>query len=101
MPSEENQRIEALLKAIPKGRVATYGGIALRAGLRNGARQVVRLLHARSEKADLPWFRVLRKDGSIALAEGGGFELQRQLLEAEGVSVSREGRVDLETYGWK
>jgi len=100
-PSEASRRIEAILLRIPKGRVTSYGAVAAAAGLPNGARQVVRLLHARAAFAGLPWHRVLKKDGSIALREGGGAELQKALLAAEGVEVSQDGRVDLKRYGWK
>jgi methylated-DNA-protein-cysteine methyltransferase related protein len=100
MPSEETARIMEVLKRIPRGRVSSYGTVAALAGLRNGARQVVRILHSSSEKEALPWFRLLRKDGSIALPPGEGFELQRSLLEKEGVEVSPEGRVDLSRFGW-
>jgi methylated-DNA-protein-cysteine methyltransferase-like protein len=98
--SEESRRIEEVLRSIPRGRVTTYGAVAERAGLRNGARQVVRLLHARAEKEGLPWFRVLRRDGSIAL-EGEGRALQADLLRAEGVEVDAGGKVDLGRYDWK
>ncbi len=101
MACEETLTMESLLKSIPPGKVTTYGAIAERAGLRNGARQVVRLLHARAEKENLPWHRVLRKDGSLALLEGGGRELQQALLEGEGIAVSKSGKVDLDRYGWK
>jgi methylated-DNA-protein-cysteine methyltransferase related protein len=100
MPSEETKRIIGVLKKIPRGKVTSYGTVAALAGLHNGARQVVRVLHSSAEKEGLPWFRVLRKDGSIALPLGGGFELQRGLLEKEGVALSREGRVDLGKFGW-
>ena len=100
MPSEETKRIIGILKKVPRGKVTSYGTIAALAGLRNGARQVVRILYSSAEKEALPWFRILKKDGSIALPPGEGFELQRSLLKKEGVSVSREGRVDLEKFGW-
>ena len=100
-PSDSTQRIVAVLKSIPRGRVASYGLVARLAGLPNGARQVVRILHTCSEKDGLPWHRVLRADGSIALPPGEGFELQRALLQAEGVEVSARGSVDLADYGWK
>lgn len=99
--TEETERVIAILKRIPRGRVVSYGLVAGAAGLHNGARQVVRILHSRSEKDRLPWYRVLRVDGSIALPPGEGFELQRRLLEAEGVEVSPAGRVDLALFGWK
>jgi methylated-DNA-protein-cysteine methyltransferase related protein len=94
-------RIEAVLRRIPKGHVSTYGTVASIAGLENGARQVVRVLHALAERDGLPWHRVLRKDGSIALPEGGGRELQAALLAGEGVEVDANGRVDLGRYRWE
>lgn len=100
MPSETTKLIAAMLRRIPRGRVSTYGTIGSLAGLTNGARQVVRVLHSMAEKDGLPWHRVLRKDGSIALPEGGGRELQAALLASEGVEVGADGRVDLERYGW-
>ena len=100
MPSEATLRIIESLKGIPRGRVASYGAIAALAGLPNGARQVVRVLHSSAEKEALPWHRLLRKDGSIALPRGEGFELQRAILEREGVEVSADGTVDLGRFGW-
>jgi len=97
--TENTMRIVEAIKAIPPGRVSSYGGIALAAGLPNGARQTVRVLHSLSEKFDLPWHRVLRSDGSIAL-DGGGKELQMQLLRSEGVDVSPDGRVDMNRFGY-
>ncbi|MDR3276707.1 MAG: MGMT family protein [Treponema sp.] len=92
-------RIIEALRAVPPGRVSCYRDIALAAGFPNGARQVVRVLHSLSEKQGLPWHRVLRVDGCIALEAGAGRELQTALLRAEGVEVSGEGRVDLARYG--
>lgn len=100
MPTETTLRIQAVLARVPRGKVASYGAAAAMAGLPNGARQVVRVLHARAASEGLPWHRILRKDGSIALPRGQGFELQKALLEAEGVAVSAAGRVDLARYGW-
>jgi methylated-DNA-protein-cysteine methyltransferase-like protein len=99
MSSDSTLRIKAALKAIPRGMVTTYGAIAAAAGLVNGARQVVRVLHSSAESEGLPWHRILRKDGSIALPAGGGLELQKALLEEEGVLVDKEGRVELARFG--
>jgi len=100
MPTETTKTIIETLKRIPPGKVASYGAVAALAGLRNGARQVVRVLHSSSEKEGLPWHRLLRKDGMIALPRGEGFELQKALLKKEKVEVSPEGKVDLERFGW-
>lgn len=99
MATEITLRLEALIKSIPRGKVASYSSIAQAAGIPNGARQVARLLHSRAESQDLPWFRVVKKDGSIALPRGGGFEVQKKLLAAEGIAVAPSGKVDLERYG--
>jgi len=88
--------IEQIL-SIPQGKVSSYGDIAKRAGLPNGARQVVRVLHSMTEKYNLPWHRVIRSDGRIAL-EGDGRDLQIALLNAEGVKVSSSGKVNKEFF---
>jgi len=89
--------IEQIL-AVPRGKVSSYGGIALKAGLANGARQTVRVLHSLSEKYSLPWHRIIRSNGSIALAEGAGRELQISLLRREGVKISDNGKIDMAKY---
>ena len=93
------RRIVEQILAVPKGRVCSYGGIALKSGLPNGARQVVRVLHSLSEKCGLPWHRIIRRDGSIALGEGEGREVQTALLRAEGVEISSGGKVDMGRFG--
>ena len=92
------RRIIEQIRAIPNGRVSSYRDIALKAGLSNGARQVARILHSMSKKHNLPWHRVIRSDGSIALKTGEGKELQIHLLRSEGVEVSSGGRVDMKWF---
>jgi len=96
--TDSTLRIIEAIKAIPKGKVSSYRDVALAAGFPNGARQTVRVLHSLSEKYDLPWQRVIRSDGRIALREGEGRELQIALLRNEGVEVSADGRVDMKRY---
>jgi len=91
--TDTTRRIIEQILAVPKGKVSGYRDIALQAGLPNGARQTVRVLHSMSEKFNLPWHRIIRSDGSIAL-DGEGRELQITLLSAEGVKVSANGKVD-------
>ena len=92
-------RIKEVLRRVPCGRVATYGGIAASAGLANGARTVARLLHSSATADGLPWWRIVRVDGSIALRPGAGMEERVALLAAEGVIVGLDGRVDLAAFG--
>lgn len=87
-----------ILKGIPKGRVVTYGQVARMAGSPRAARQVVRILHTMSEKHGLPWHRVVNAKGEIVVPSEESRELQRALLETEGITFLTNGRVDLETF---
>ena len=72
-----------------------------RDGLRAlGARQVVRVLVSLSGKEGLPWHRVINSKGGISLG-GEGFREQKELLEAEGIWVDKNGRVNLKVYQWR
>ncbi|MCF5941344.1 MGMT family protein, partial [Xanthomonas perforans] len=85
-------RILQAIGAIPVGEVAGYGEVARRAGLPGRARLVARVLSG-NDDPQLPWHRVLRSDGRIALPEGSaGYREQCQRLRDEGVQVER-GRV--------
>ncbi|WP_308637541.1 MGMT family protein [Paenibacillus silvisoli] len=92
------QQVIAVIKGIPPGFVMTYGQIAAEAGSPRAARQVVRILHAMSEKHGLPWHRVINGKGEIAIGQDEGRFMQRVLLEEEGVYVSPAGVIDLEEY---
>src|SRR5258706_6085556 len=95
-------RIYAVVKRIPRGRVATYGQIATLAGLDGHARQVGYALHNLPARSNVPWHRVINAKGEISpRSAGDSHELQRMLLEAEGVEFSLDGRVALKTYRWK
>jgi len=93
------ERVVKILRRVPRGKVATYGQIAVLAGNAYAARQVARLLHSLSEKERLPWHRVINFRGSISLPGEAG-ERQRSLLEKEGVQFGLRGRVDLESFLW-
>jgi methylated-DNA-protein-cysteine methyltransferase-like protein len=96
--TDETFRIVTLIKSIPAGKVSSYRDIARAAGMPNGARQVVRVLHSMSQKENLPWHRVIRADGRIGLPEGLGKEEQIILLRSEGVEVSDSGKLDMSTF---
>ena len=87
------------VRRIPRGRVATYGQIAELAGLAGHARQVGYALHHLPERSDVPWHRVVNARGEISpRSVGDSHELQRMLLEAEGVEFDLRGRVDLKRF---
>jgi methylated-DNA-protein-cysteine methyltransferase related protein len=94
-------RVKAVLRAIPRGRIASYGQVAQLAGNPGASRQVVRILHTCAGPERLPWHRVLRKNGEIALPPGRGAEEQRARLEEEGVKFRFGDRVDLDRFGWR
>lgn len=82
------RKVARVVRRIPRGTTLSYGEVALRAGKPGGARAVVRALHA---LGDIPWWRVARRDGSLAPAIA--YE-QSQLLRQEGwrkPTANREG----------
>lgn len=95
------ERIYRVVCRIPRGKVATYGQVAWLARLPNQARLVGYTLHALS-RDDVPWQRVLNGRGEVSpRGVDGPDELQRELLEDEGVEFDRRGRVDLSRFAWK
>jgi len=102
VPPDSRTRIYAVVKRIPRGRVATYGQVATLAGLDGHARQVGYALHDLPPQSNVPWHRVINARGEISpRSAGDSHELQRMLLEAEGVDFSLDGRVELKKYRWK
>ena len=94
--------IYRVVKRIPRGRVASYGQIATLAGLDGHARQVGYALHALPSALGIPWHRVVNAKGEISpRSAGDSHELQRLLLEEEGVELDLRGRIDLKRFGWK
>ena len=105
MPAERSpayQRIYAVVRRIPRGRVATYGQVAALAVLPGRARQVGYALHALEDGSGVPWQRVINHRGEISPRAEPFYEpLQRAMLEAEGVVFDARGRVDLGHYRWE
>lgn len=95
------EKIYAQVKRIPKGRVATYGQIALYAGNPRWARVVGYALHANPDPDGIPCFRVVNREGRVSRAFAfGGENMQIMLLRADGVEVSDDGYVELDKYLW-
>lgn len=93
------QEVWETVRRIPRGRVATYGQIARLLGKPGGARTVGWAMRALPDGSDIPWHRVINSAGRISL-QNRARELQRRLLESEGVLFESSGRVDLSTHGW-
>ncbi len=95
------ERIYAVVHQIPAGQVATYGQIAAIVG-RCTPRMVGYAMAALPYGSDVPWQRVINRQGKVSPRAGGlGAARQRQLLEAEGVHFDRhQGCVDFNEVGW-
>ena len=94
------EKIYEVVKSIPKGKVATYGQVAILAGNPRWARVVGYALHVNPEPGIIPCHRVVNRDGKVAECFAfGGCVVQRRLLEDEGVVFDKNGRVDLKKYG--
>ncbi len=81
--------------------MASYGGVAAMAGNPRAARQVARILHSCSEKEDLPWWRVVNREGRIVLKTEWAYAEQAELLENEGIEFGGSDRIDLKIYEWR
>lgn len=93
-----NSRVYAYVGQIPAGRVMTYGQLAALCGNPRAARIVGGVAHF--GPVNLPWHRVVNKQGGLALGFHGGRVEQARRLEAEGVVVSEEGVVDVGRLLW-
>lgn len=102
--SKTYAEIYALVRLIPKGKVATYGQIAqLHGGV--GARQVgyaLNNLRNREDIEDVPWQRVINAKGEISMHGGGqGSFIQQVLLEEEGIVFDEKNRINLRVFRWE
>lgn len=94
------ERVYAVVCQVPCGKVITYGEVARRAGSPLASRAAGYALNALDSGSDVPWWRVVNREGGISLRRGAGPRLQRDHLEAEDIVFSAEGRIDLGCYGW-
>jgi methylated-DNA-protein-cysteine methyltransferase-like protein len=94
-----------LVRRIPTGKVATYGQLAKLMGLPRHARHVGNALANTPENVRIPWHRVMNAQGRISLRrtnwQSGSDDLQRILLEAEGVVFDDGGKIRLPDFQWK
>lgn len=95
-------RIHAVVRRIPRGRVASYGQVARVAGLASHARLVGYAMAALPGGTSVPWHRVVNAQGRVSpRATPGADALQRALLEREGVRFDASGRIELARFGWR
>ncbi len=96
------RRIYAVVRRIPRGKVATYGQVATVAGMHGAARLVGYALHASKEHHALPWHRVLAAGGRLTLVklDPMAAQTQRIRLEHEGVRFTARGTVDMAACQW-
>lgn len=96
------ERIYEVVKIIPKGKVASYGTVAMLAGNPRWSRVVGYALHVNPDPETIPCYRVVTKNGELSKAFAfGGINRQRELLEADGVEFDDDGRVVMDRFGWK
>ena len=100
------QRVSKVCRAIPKGKVATYGQIALLCGKPGNSRQVGYALNRGLAGRDVPAHRVVNHRGYLTGAAAfETYDAQKKMLEAEEIEVIEERpgvfRVALSLYGWK
>ena len=100
MVTDFSKRVIEIILEIPVGKVATYGQIAQLAGNSKATRQISRILHSSSAKYDLPWHRVINSQGRISMRNGEGFEMQKAMLESEGIEVNND-RISLKKHQWE
>jgi methylated-DNA-protein-cysteine methyltransferase-like protein len=93
------ERVYDAVRSVPYGKVSTYGQIALMIGAPGAARQVGWALASLQPGTDVPWHRIINAKGRISLkSRGEGAELQRRLLEEEGVVFDERDRIDLTVF---
>lgn len=88
-----------IVRAIPRGRVLTYGQVAVMVGTPRGARQVGRILYFYGRRA--PWQRVINRYGGLSTYKVGSGAEQRALLKKEGVKFRADSTIDLKKYQWR
>jgi len=95
-------RVIQIIRMIPHGKVASYGQVALYAGLPRAAREVGWILNGSEGRVELPWWRVISKSGLITISgtKYNDRETQKKLLLAEGVSVADDYIVPMDEFRW-
>lgn len=96
------ERIYDIVKLIPRGKVASYSQIAMLAGNPRWSRVVGYALHVNPDPDGIPCYRVVTKDGGLSEAFAfGGINIQRELLQRDGIEFDSDGKVVMEKFRWR
>lgn len=105
MPDKEKgffERVYEIVACIPEGKVATYGGIGKMLGYPRGAKVVGWAMRGTPEGMGLPCHRVVKATGELSPGYVfGAYEIQRAMLEAEGITFREDGTIDMEKHLWQ
>jgi len=96
------KKVYEVVERIPEGKVATYGQIARLIGEPRKSKIVGWALHSNPRPGEIPCHRVVNRNGELSGAFAfGGMEMQKKLLENEGIIFNKDGKINLEKYLWK
>jgi methylated-DNA-protein-cysteine methyltransferase related protein len=99
--SDFRKLVLEVIAQIPEGQVMTYGQVARVAGKPRNPRQVGEILQGLQLETDHPWWRVINSAGRLSTYKVGTGDLQKRLLEAEGIVIDTAGKISLERYRWQ
>jgi methylated-DNA-protein-cysteine methyltransferase related protein len=99
--SDFKTQVLEVITQIPHGLVMTYGQVARVAGKPRNPRQVGEILQGLHNETDLPWWRVINSSGKLSTYKVGTGDLQKRLLEAEGVVIDANGKISLKLFRWQ
>jgi methylated-DNA-protein-cysteine methyltransferase-like protein len=96
------EKVWTIVAHVPRGTVVTYGQVAAMLGNPRAARTVGWALHSTPDKLDIPWHRVINSKGRVSTDCGEHSpDLQRRLLEQEGLEFNARDIIDLDRYQWR
>ena len=96
------EKVLKTVSQLPSGKVTNYGFIAILAGKPKAARTIGWILSSIPQDSDIPWWRVINSKGYISIRNTNiSKEIQKELLEKEGITVNENFMVDLNKYLWR
>ncbi len=96
--SNFKDKVYEVVAQIPQDKLTTYGAVAAMAGAPWAAWEVGQIAHTGPD--NLPWQRVVRKDGGLARGYPGGLDGHQKALETEGFQVGDDYTVNIDRYLW-